>query len=67
MGVPYDTIHDGCFKHGTSLGNVKFAASTNSSANSYEIGLDASLSNSIYGSSTTVTPLSESCIFCISY
>lgn len=28
---------------------------------------DASLSNSIYGSSETVTPLSMSCVFCISY
>ena len=28
---------------------------------------DASKSNSIYGSSETITPLSESVVFCISY
>ena len=31
------------------------------------IDFDAYRSSSIYGSSTTVTPLSMSCIFCISY
>ena len=30
-------------------------------------GFDASLSSSIYGSSETVTPLSMSCLICISY
>ena len=44
---------------------------TNSfSGNSYnqsKAGFQASKSNSIYGKSNTVTPLSESCIFCISY
>ena len=30
-------------------------------------GLDASRSSSVYGSSTTVTPLSESCFFCIKF
>ena len=30
-------------------------------------GFNASLSSSIYGSSTTVTPLSMSCLICISY
>jgi len=34
---------------------------------SWNIDFNASNSNSIYGSSDTVTPLSESVVFCISY
>ena len=30
-------------------------------------GINASYSNSIYGSSNTVTPLSRACIFCIKF
>ena len=33
----------------------------------YSVDFNASLSSSIYGSSTTVTPLSMSCLICISY
>ena len=38
-----------------------------SSGGGYYHYFDASRSSSIYGSSTTVTPLSESVIMCISY
>ena len=37
------------------------------SGDSYGMGLDASRSSSIYGSSTTVTPLSESVVFYIKH
>lgn len=42
----------GAFGNSTNMGGISF---------------DASLSNSIYGSSDTVTPLSLSCKFIISY
>ena len=50
-----------------SLGNtsnVNIGGSTNINNG---MDFDASLSSSIYGSSETVTPLSESVIFCIRY
>ena len=54
----------GCFYTlGTNL-----AAAAHSSVQSPMLhGFNASYSNSIYGSSNTVTPLSRACIFCIKF
>lgn len=45
----------------------KIAKSSENSYGQYYVHFDASKSDTLYGNSSTVTPLSESVIFCISY
>lgn len=45
----------------------RIAKSSENNYGQYYVHFDASGSNSTYGSSTTVTPLSESCLICIRY
>ena len=55
---------------GALLGTTTTSNTAQGSASGYPgsgVALDASRSSSIYGSSTTVTPLSKSCIFCIKH
>ena len=54
-----------CFSGSTA--GVEHYATSSSGSKIITIKFNASHSNSIYGSSEIVTPLSESVIFCISY
>lgn len=56
---------DGAF-YGTDQG-TRFFRNADSNTGWKNIRMDASRSSSIYGSSDTVTPLSESCRYIISY
>ena len=57
-------VFSGAFK---ASGNAKPNISGNSPWQYYGLGLDASLLNSVYGKSTTVTPLSTSTLYVIKY
>ena len=50
---------------GTRTGQVRNEAGVGTTQD--HINFSASRSSSVYGSSSTVTPLSESVVFCISY
>ena len=52
---------------GNAWSNYSLSQSSSTFFRSYVPCFSASNSNAIYGSSTIVTPLSMSCIFCISY
>ena len=60
--------YTGAFTSNTKTAKIGYFHDTaNGTSGATVVNFNASSSNSIYGNSTTVTPLSESCIFCISY
>ena len=61
-----DMITDGCFTKVETYGTFKTSGTQNYTLPS-TCNFNASSSSTIYGSSNTVTPLSESCLFCIRY
>ena len=62
---PTSDLGTGALTRGEGVQGVSIMG--NSSSTSYKLLFDASKYNSTYGSSTTVTPLSESCFFCIKF
>ena len=60
--------YTGAFTSKTKTAKIGYFQDTaNVTSGAAVVNFKASSSNAIYGKSTTVTPLSESCIFCISY
>ena len=66
-GFANSTLSSGAFFTGVIQNKNGFASNSDSEQQNSGFGFDASRSNSIYGSSNTVTPLSLSCKFLISY
>lgn len=60
--------YTGAFTSKTKTTNIGyFQDSVNVTRGAAVVNFNASSSNAIYGKSTTVTPLSESCLICIRY
>ena len=65
IGFKAETYPDGNLFY-TIRSNI-YSETSSGGAYGDKIGFDASLSNPIYGSSSTVTPLSRSVLLCIKY